>query len=346
MIKSISGVNVQNKRILVRCDFNVPLDDGGNILDDFKIRKSLPTINYLIENNAKVILMSHLGKPEGKFVETLALDKVNIRLEKLLRFAVKKTADCIGVETESKVNNLKPGEALLLENLRFHKGEEENSEEFAKEISKLGEIYVNDAFAECHRPYASMVSVPKYLPHYAGLLLETEVENLNKILKNPARPVVALVGGAKPETKVAFIEKISETVDFVIVNSLIKKEIDDKNIKFKFPEKIVFPEGDMDLLDINKETIKIFKGKILSAKTVFWNGPFGKFEDEKYQKGTLEVAKAIIKSKAFSVVGGGETIEFLDKESILDKFSHISTGGGAMLEFLSGEELPGLKALE
>ncbi len=146
--------------------------------------------------------------------------------------------------------------------------------------------------------------------------------------------------------KVAFIEKISETVDFVIVNSLIKKEIDDKNIKFKFPEKIVFPEGDMDLLDINKETIKIFKGKILSAKTVFWNGPFGKFEDEKYQKGTLEVAKAIIKSKAFSVVGGGETIEFLDKESILDKFSHISTGGGAMLEFLSGEELPGLKALE
>ncbi len=204
MIKSISGVNVQNKRILVRCDFNVPLDDGGNILDDFKIRKSLPTINYLIENNAKVILMSHLGKPEGKFVETLALDKVNIRLEKLLRFAVKKTADCIGVETESKVNNLKPGEALLLENLRFHKGEEENSEEFAKEISKLGEIYVNDAFAECHRPYASMVSVPKYLPHYAGLLLETEVENLNKILKNPARPVVALVGGAKPETKSGF----------------------------------------------------------------------------------------------------------------------------------------------
>ncbi len=323
-MKTLSDFNVKSKRVLVRCDFNVPLDKNGNIADDFRIRQELPTIKYLIKNSAKVILMSHLD-PESTGIadKKYNLDKIKEVLEKFLG----------------------KDKFILLENLRFNKEETQGNLEFAKKLAEMGDIYVNDAFSVCHRNHASVVEVPKFLPSCAGLLLQKEIENLNKVLQDSEKPMVAIVGGKKVETKSKFINNISKSADYVLISGLIEKEVKEKNIKFDFPEKIVAPEDNLDALDIDKKTIKEFEEKILKAKTVLWNGPFGKFEEEEYAKGTLAIANAIIKSKAFSVVGGGETVEFLKKYDMIDKFSHVSTGGGAMMAYLSGEELPGLEAL-
>ncbi len=324
-MKILTDFNVKNKRVLVRCDFNVPLDNNGNILDDFRIKQVLPTIKYLIKNGAKIILMSHLD-PENTGVadKKYNLDKVKERLE----------------------NFLGKDKFILLENLRFHKEETEGNLKFAEELSKLGDIYINDAFSVCHRNHASIVGVPKYLPSGAGLLLAKEIESLNKFLENPEKPIVIIIGGKKVETKSKFINKISKVADCVIISGLIKKEVIEKKIEFESPEKIIGPADNLAAPDIDEKTIKMFEEKILQAKTVLWNGPFGKFEEEKYAKGTLAIAEAIIKSKAFSVIGGGETVEFLEKQGIIDKFSHVSTGGGAMMAYLSGDELPGLEALK
>ncbi len=346
MFKSVRDFDVAEKRVLVRCDFNVPLDNNGNILDDFRIIETIATIRYLIENNAKTILISHLGDPDGKVVDIFELNRVQEKLSKLLGLIVKKAADCVGPEAIELVGNLKSGEVLLLENLRFHREEIENDPEFAKELSKLADIYINDAFSVCHRDHASVTSVPKFLPHGAGLLLEKEIKILDKVMKNPEKPMIVIIGGKKVETKTKIINNMSKTADFVIISGLIKKEATEKKIKFDFPEKIIGPEDSLGALDIDEKAIELFKEKIKNAKTVLWNGPFGKFEDENHKKGTLEIAKVIIESKAYSVVGGGETIEFLNKEGIISKFSHVSTGGGAMLSYLSGDILPGLKALK
>ncbi len=339
-MKSLKDFEVAGKRVLVRCDFNVPMDHQGNILDDFRIQKSLPTIEYLVRNKAKVILMTHLGNPGGKIDTSLKLDSVKEKLSELLGEPVIKANDCIGEEVKAEAAGLKEGQVLLLENLRFHEGEEQNDMEFSKELAELGQMYINDAFSESHRAYASMVGVLQYLPHGAGLLLEEEVKNLRKVLENPEHPLVVLVGGAKAETKAKFIGNISKVADVVLVNGLIKKELS------RSPENLMGPEGDLEALDIDQETIDAFSAKISTAQTVVWNGPFGKFEDGQHAKGTRALAKAVIESGAFSVVGGGETIEFLGQEGMLDQFSHVSTGGGAMLDYLSGEKLPGLKALE
>jgi phosphoglycerate kinase len=345
-MKVLKDFIVNNKRVLVRCDFNVPFDKNGEISDDFRIKQSLPTIKYLLERKAKIVLMSHLGEPAGKVVSALKLDKVGIRLAQYLSYPVKKADDCVGPSIESEVSTMEDGSILLLENLRFHKEETDPDPEFAKQLSYLGDIYVNDAFGVCHRDNASVTLLPKILDHCAGLLLEKEIEILDKITKNPEKPMVALIGGTKVETKAKFINNISGVADFVIISGLIAKEVAEKKIQFKHPEKIISPVGELGALDISKESIKLFCDKISQAKTILWNGPFGKFEERKYEKGTLALAEAIIDSKAFSVVGGGETVEFLNKQAILHKFSHVSTGGGAMLSYLSGEELPGLKALE
>jgi phosphoglycerate kinase len=345
-VKTLKDFSVTDKRVLVRCDFNVPLDKKGNILDDFRIRQTLPTIKYLVDNKAKIILMSHLGEPGGKVVPELKLDIVAEKLAEYLKFPIGKEDDCIGPDAETESNKLEPGRVLLLENLRFHKEETDNDQDFAKKLSYLGDIYVNDAFGVCHRDQASVTGVPGILPNCAGLLLEKEIESLDRVTINPEKPMVAIVGGIKVETKSKFIDKISKVADYVIISGLIAKEIADKNIKFEFPEKIIVPTGQLDALDINDESIKIFQEKIMQAKTILWNGPFGKFEDKEYAKGTLAIVKAIIDSGAFSVVGGGETVEFLNKQSMIDKFSHVSTGGGAMLQYLSGDKLPGLEALE
>lgn len=351
MIKNLKDFSVSGKRVLVRCDFNVPLDENGNILDDFRIQKTLPTIKYLIEQKAKIILMSHLGDPDGKVVEELKMDKVAEKLAEYLGFPIEKEDDCIGPDAENESNKLEPGKILLLENLRFHKEETHSTgsgqadNEFAKKLSYLGDIYVNDAFGVCHRDQASVTGVPKLLPSCAGLLLEKEIENLDKVISNPEKPMVSIVGGTKVGTKSKFINNISKASDFVIISGLIAKEVAERSIKFDFSEKIVIPVGELGALDISDESIKMFQEKILSSKTVLWNGPFGKFEDDKYAKGTLAIANAIIESSAFSVVGGGETVEFLAKQGMIDKFSHVSTGGGAMLAYLSGEKLPGIEAL-
>ena len=338
--------NVQGKRILVRCDFNVPLDVNGNITDEFRIKQSLPTIEYLIKNDAKIILMSHLDpESQGVVSPIFSLNIVAKKLSEYLSRVIKTTNDCIGEKVIGEVGKLMNGEILLLENLRFHEGETKNNPEFAKELSELGEIYINDAFSVCHRSHASMVGLPKILPSGAGLLLQKEIESLEKILKNPTRPFLAVVGGAKVQTKAKFIDRILKIADVIIVSGLIKKEMMGK-IKYRFSKKIVGPKDNLDALDIDENAINLFREKILKAKTILWNGPFGKFEDENYKHGTLEVAKAIIDSKAFSVIGGGETVEFITKEGLLSSFSHVSTGGGAMLAYLGGEELPGIEALK
>ena len=344
-MKTLKDYSVTNKRVLVRCDFNVPLDEKGNILDDFRIQKALPTIQYLIDNKAKIILMSHLGEPTGKIVPELEMDNVAEKLAEYVGFPIGKEDDCVGPDAEMESNKLEPGKILLLENLRFHKEETDNDPEFAKKLSFLGDIYVNDAFGVDHRENASVVGVSKLLPSCAGLLLKKEIDALDTVMKNPEKPMVAIIGGKKVETKAKFIDNISNVADFVLISGLIAKEVADKNIKFLHPEKIVTPVGQLDALDINEETIKMFCEKISQAKTVLWNGPFGKFEDKEYAKGTLAIAEAIINSKAYSVVGGGETVEFLEKHGMIDKFSHVSTGGGAMLSYLSGDKLPGIEAL-
>jgi phosphoglycerate kinase len=351
-MKTLRDYNFENKKVLVRCDFNVPLSETGEILDDFRIREALPTIKYLIENNAKVILMSHLGDPDGKVVDILKLDNVAKKLSELLNLPVQKVDDCIGHEVEKQIESLKSGEVILLENLRFYKEETHSTGsgqanlDFARDLSLLCDIYVNEAFSVCHRAHASVVGITEFLPSCAGFLLEKEIINLNKVLENPERPMTVIVGGKKIETKSKFINKISEIADFVLIGDLIKKEIIDKSIQLERPEKIFSATEHLEDLAIEEETIKMFKDKILQSKTVVWNGPLSYTEDARYAQGTLEIAKAIVESKAFSVIGGGETVEFIKSQGMMNQFSHVSTGGGAMIAYLSGEKLPGIEALE
>jgi len=323
-MKTLKDFDFKNKSVLVRADFNVPLSGQGEILDDFRIRETLPTINYLITNGAKVILMSHLDSPGGKFVKELQMKPVAERLEKFL------------------------GEKVaLLENLRFNPGEEQNDENFAKELAQKGDIYINDAFSVCHRAHASIVGVPRFLPSGAGFLLEKEVACLTNLSANPSKPLVAVIGGAKVETKIVMIDKLSEKADFVLISGLIGKGVVGQKIKLKYPEKIIFPVDEIGGgKDVGPETVRLFKEKISKAKTIFWNGPLGKIENEEFVSGTKAIAEAIAESRAFTVVGGGETVEFISKLGLIKEFSHVSTGGGAMLAFLSGEKLPGLVALE
>ena len=346
-MKTLRDFDVKNKRVLVRCGFDVPLDNQGNILDDFRIKKTIPTIEYLVKKGAKVILMSHLGRPNGKVVSNLKLNKVQEKLTEHLGISIKKTPDCIGPVFENYSLEMQPGEILLLENLRFHKEEIEGDSEFARSLSKLGDIYINDAFGVCHREHASITGVPKYLPSGIGFLIEEEIKNLKRLIENPEKPMTAIIGGKKVETKANLINRILEISDFLLIGDLIEAEIKEKRIAFKYPKKIIGPVDSITRegkdLDIGPKTIDLFKEKILKSKTIFWNGPLGMTEEDEFMKGTLEVAKAIIESKAFSVVGGGETIGFLNKMG-LTGFSYISTGGGAMLQFLGGEKLPGLEA--
>jgi len=363
-MRTLKDFNLKGKRVLVRCDFNVPLGEKGEmakraspsslssfpkemkILDDFKIKVTIPTIEYLIEKGAKVILMSHLGRPEGKVVESLRLTPVQDKLMEYLDLSVTKAGDCVGKEIEDWIRQMKPGEILLLENVQFNPGEKENDPNFAKTLASYADIFIMEAFGQAHRDYASITGVPKYLPSGAGFLLEKEVKVLSQIIENPKRPLVVIIGGSKVGDKAKVAEKFSEIGDWLLVGNLIAEEIKGKKMKIKNLEKIIFPILNEKMLDLDEGTIENFKDKILLAKTIFWAGPLGKIEEEKYQKGTKEIARAVIESGALSVVGGGDTIEFLNKIGLLEKFNHVSTGGGAMLEFLSGEKLPGIETLK
>ncbi len=348
-MKSIAEAQVLNKRVLVRCDFNVPLDEQGNILDDLRIVSSLSTIRYLMQAGAKVILLSHLDRPEGKVVDRFRLSAVRFRLAELLGIPVAKTDDCIGKDVEAAVAVMKPGDVLLFENLRFHEGEEQNSIEFAKELARLGDYYVNEAFSTSHRAHASIEALASLLPSFAGLALLEEVLALEPLLKNPAKPMVVIVGGTKVETKADFLDTISEVADALLVSNLIAGEIESRGIRFKNMQKVQVPvdgnPGNGVNLDIGPRTIALFCETLKGVKTVFWSGPVGKVEEEEYEKGSLALAQAIVASGAYSVAGGGDLNAFLRAKGLQDKFSYVSTGGGALLAFLAGDKLPGLAAL-
>jgi len=388
--KTVADLDVAGKKVFLRVDFNVPLDEKGNITDDTRIRASLPTINYLIQKRAKVIIVSHLGRPKGKVVEELRLTPVANRLSELLGREVKKAPGCIGEEVEKMVADLKEGEVLLLENVRFYPGEEKNDPEFAKKLASLADIYVNDAFGTAHRAHASTEGVAHFLPAVAGFLMQKELETLGNLLENPPRPFLVILGGAKVSDKIGVIYRFLDKADVLLIgggmaNTFLKasglqtgkslveedkievaKEIltlaNKKEKSFYLPEDlVVVPELKENApskivkkdaipleylaVDIGPETIKTYKAICSEAKTIFWNGPMGVFEMKPFAKGTYEIAEAVANSAAVSIIGGGDTVAAVEQSGLTGKINHISTGGGASLEFLEGKELPGVKVL-
>lgn len=386
---SIKDIDLKDKRILIRCDFNVPLDENLKVSDDTRIKESLPTIKYALERQVKkVILMSHLGRPEGRITENLRLDPVAKRLEELLGESVKKLNDCIGEEIKREIEESEE-KAILLENLRFHPEEEKNDTEFSKKLASLVDIYVNDAFGAAHRAHASVEGITKFLLSVSGLLMEKEIEFLGSLLENPQRPFTAILGGAKVSDKIGVIQNLLVKIDRILIgggmaytflkaegksigNSKLEKEkleiakdILNKakahNVKISLPlDSIVadrispeakiqiykenIPEGLMGT-DIGPGTIDLFKEELKDTKTIFWNGPLGIFEIDKFSKGTEEIAKFITGLDAKIIIGGGDTVSAIKKFRLEDRMSHISTGGGAALEFLEGKILPGIAAL-
>jgi len=380
-MKNLKSIDVDNKKVLVRVDFNVPLTQDLGVKDDFRIKSHLETIKYLKENNAKIILISHLGSPKGREI-SLSLKPVADKLEEISSYKVKFVEDVIGEKVEKMVNELDAGDILLLENLRFYNEEEENNSEFAASIARLGDIFIEDAFSVCHREHASTASIPKFLDSYAGLLLEKEIKALDEVLEKAKHPFVAIIGGAKIITKTTVIEKLLEKADAIllagaIANTVLKfkgiygeNELKEenifeaiKNINFEDPKLVVPIDGIIskgnysriggietiktgeEVVDIGPETIDNYKDIIKRARTIIWNGPIGKIENEVFAKGTKEIADAVAAQEAFSVIGGGETVDFINNEKISDKFSFISSGGGAMLDYIAGKKLPGIEAI-
>ncbi len=389
--RTVEDIDVAGKRVLLRCDFNVPLDDECNITDTKRIDEAIKTINYLLKNNAKVILCSHLGRPKGEFNLKYSLKPVAVYLSKVLGKNVVLASDVVGESAKKVVENLREDEVCMLENLRFEKGETQNDPEFSKKLASLADIYVNDAFGTCHRAHSSTAGVAEYLPSACGFLIKKEITIMSQVLENPKRPFVAIIGGAKVSDKIEIINSLLNKVDVLIIgggmsytfmnalgysvgNSLcekdkleIAKEImtraKEKGVKLVLPVDTVigkeFSENteyctvDMDRisenwmgLDIGNRTVQLFSNVINKAGTVIWNGPMGVFEWSNFSKGTVEIARAIAESGAVSIIGGGDSAAAAEKFGFADKITHISTGGGASLEFLKGGELPGLSALD
>ncbi len=380
-MKNLKDFQVKDKRVLVRCDFNVPLKEGV-IEDDFRIKKALPTIEYLVKNGAKVILMTHLGKPEGKVVNSLKVKPIFDYLSKI--FSIQESS--YDKKLIEKTKSLKPGTCLLLENLRFDEREEKNDREFSQELARLGDIYINEAFGCSHRLHSSVVGITEFLPSGAGFLLEKEIESLEKIMKEPLRPLVSVIGGVKINTKIKLIKNLSKKSDELILggelaNTILRvnglcigpwpeekivkqiKEIDFTSNRVHLPVDVIASadkEGktyvresplakvrnDEWLLDIGPESIELFSQVIKKAKTIILAGPLGYFENPLFEKGTERIIEIITKNhSAYKLVGGGDTLFAISKFGAEKGFDHISTGGGAMLNFLSGEELPGIVAL-
>ena len=388
--KTIEDIDVSGKKVLVRCDFNVPLDENKNITDETRINAALPTIKYLLEHKAAVILCSHLGRPKGEFNMKYSLAPVAKRLSEKLGFEVKLAKDVIGEDAKKLAAAVKPGEAILLENVRFHAEEEKNDPAFAKELASMADIYVSDAFGTVHRAHASTAGVAQYLPAVAGFLIGKELNFLGKAVTDPERPFVAILGGAKVKDKIGVITNLIEKVDTLLIgggmaytfmkatggeigNSLCDEErlglalelLDKakaKGVKLLLPidnvcgkefkddteqmtcESGKIPEG-WEGLDIGPKTVELFANEIKAAKTVVWNGPMGVFEMPSFAKGTLAIATAMAESDATTIIGGGDSAAAVTQMGLADKMSHISTGGGASLEFLEGKTLPGVAAL-
>ncbi|MBQ7549603.1 MAG: phosphoglycerate kinase [Clostridia bacterium] len=388
--KTVEDIDVAGKRVLVRCDFNVPLDNGV-ITSDKRIVASLPTIEYLIRNNARVILCSHLGRPKGEFKSEFSLAPVAVRLSELLGREVKMAKDVVGESARSLSASLKDSEVMLIENVRFHAEETKNDPEFSKKLAALADLYVNDAFGSAHRAHSSTTGVADYLPSACGYLIQKEISFMGGALENPKRPFVAILGGAKVSDKIGVITNLLNKCDTIIIgggmaytfmkalgydigSSLLeadriedaKKMMDEANakgVKFLIPvdnkigreykpdtesqiiESDNIPEGWMGL-DIGPRTQKMFADAIQGSGTVIWNGPMGVSEWENFAQGTIAVATAVANSGAISIIGGGDSAAAIQKLGFAEKMSHISTGGGASLEFLEGKELPGIAALD
>ena len=376
--------NIKDKRVLLRCDFNVPLDKYGDILDDTRIFESLPTIKYLNEQNCKLILCSHLGRPKG-YDRYLSLFPVAVYLMKRFPNKVKFCPKASGKEVSSAVKNLKGGEILLLENLRFDAREEQNDETFVKELASLADIYVDDAFGVAHRKHASNYGVALKLPNAIGFLIEKELNVFSKAFENPSRPFVAIFGGAKVKDKLTLINNVIGKADTILIGGgmaytfLLAKGVnigksivdldlvdDAKDIlekaqkngtKILLPidhvaldgekvRKVLLMDQDMVGLDIGKDTIKLFKNEIKTAGQILWNGPVGKYEDKRFRKGTFEIAKAVAKSKAYSIVGGGDSVGAINTLGFNKKINHLSTGGGASMKLMEGKVLPAIEVID
>lgn len=388
--KTVRDVSVGDKRVIVRCDFNVPMDDEGCITDDRRIRASLPTINYLRDQGARIILVSHLGRPKGKVEKKYSMVPVGKRLGELLGIDVPVARDVIGEDAKARVKGLKPGEVLLLENVRFHKEETENDPVFARELACMADVFVNDAFGTAHRAHASTAGVASYLPAVAGFLIEKELEMLGSAVENPDRPFTAVLGGSKVSDKIKVISSLLGKVDNLLIGggmmftflkarglgvgkslveddkiSLAAEIMDrakEKGVNMVLPVDTVVAEGfDNDAkhytvpvedipqdymgLDIGEKTREVFAGLIANSRTVVWNGPMGVFEMPNFAVGTKEIAKAMAECKGKSIVGGGDSAAAVEQMGFADRMTHVSTGGGASLEFLEGKELPGIAVL-
>ena len=389
--KTIKDIDLKNKKVLVRCDFNVPMDEEKNITDNTRIVAALPTIKYLLENNCAIILCSHLGRPKGEFKPEFSLKPVAKELSKLLNKEIIMANDVIGEDARSKANNLQNGQIMLLENVRFHREETDNDPEFSKQLASMAEVYVNDAFGAAHRAHSSTAGVAQYLPAVSGFLIEKELKFLGNALNNPERPFVAIMGGAKVSDKIGVIDSLLEKVDTLIIgggmaytffkaqgyevgNSIcemdkldlakdLMEKAKNKGVKLMLPidtkigkefkpdteSKTVswteIPEG-WEGFDIGEESIKMFAEEIKKAKTVVWNGPLGLFEFDQFAIGTNSIAEVLSQIDATTIIGGGDSAAAVRKAGLENKMTHISTGGGASLEFLEGKKLPGIECLQ
>ncbi|MFA4817471.1 MAG: phosphoglycerate kinase [Parcubacteria group bacterium] len=343
-LKRIQDADVENKKVLMRVDFNVAVGDG-KVKEAFKIAACQESVKYLLEKGAKVALISHLGRPDGKVNPEFSLGQIKNDIKNILGIQINFVEDCVGEKVSAGLDSLAQDEVLLLENVRFYPGEEVNDDEFSRNLASGFDIFVNDAFSVSHRDQASVTGVAKILPSFAGFWLQKEIENLDKVKINPEHPAAAIIGGAKIETKLPVISKLAENYDHVLVGGIIANEALDQKIQFS--DKVLLPtDFGGDRLDIGTETIEKYKEIISSAKTIVWNGPMGKFEEKPYDTGTKEILKAVISSEAFVLMGGGESVEILEEQNAMDKISFVSTGGGAMLEYLSGKPLPGIEVLK
>jgi phosphoglycerate kinase len=386
--RSVRDASVAGKRVFVRVDFNVPLD-GQTITDDTRIRAALPTIEHLVDQGARVILCSHLGRPKGKPNDAFRLNPVSNRLAELLGKPVKTVSDVVGPEAKDAAARLSDGEILLLENVRFEPGEEKNDPNLARELASLADIYVNDAFGAAHRAHASTAGIAGFLPAYAGFLMDAEVSALQRLLDKPERPFITILGGAKVSDKLAVIENLIPKVDVLLIgggmantfllaqgrrigSSLAERDFEikarelleqaaDSGTEILLPIDVAVaadfdgtPEivsvdnvrDDRAIFDIGPESVATFTARIGAARTIFWNGPMGVFEKPAFANGTRAIALAVANSDAFTVVGGGDSVAAVEQTGVADRISHISTGGGASLEFVEGRELPGLTPLQ
>lgn len=343
-IQKIQDGNFADKKVLVRADFNVAIVDG-KIKEKFKLEACKKTVEHLSSQiGAKIALASHLGRPDGKVNPEFSLGQIKDELESILDKKVVFVNDCIGDVVAQALEKLKPGEIVLLENVRFHEGDEKNDPEFAKKLAENFDFFVNDAFSVCHRNQASVSGVTEFIESYAGLWLQEEIRNLNKVIHEPESPATAIIGGAKIETKLPLINKFEECYAHILVGGKIANEAIDQ--KMTFSNKVILPSDFADdRLDIGPKTIARFKDIIARSKVIVWNGPMGKFEQSPYDAGTRAILDAVVESDAFTLIGGGESVQVLEENNLMDKISFVSTGGGAMLEYLSGNSMPGIEAL-